>query len=108
MGLYKEDVKYNDDFGMEVVHCVRQVLSAMGVYHAPWVIIAEKVNAKAMRIECYWNPKNTFPSGQVVDLEPTHFIQNTEVPIKNLCDLNLCALARALAKRMNRRITPRK
>lgn len=108
MPLYEHDAKHNDDFGQEVVHCIRQILSAFGVYHAPWVITAEKVGQKELRIECFWNPKNTFPRGMTVDLDATWFSQTTELPIKNLCDINLCALARAIAKRMQRRIKPQK
>ena len=107
MPLYENDFKYNDDVGAEICHAVRSVLTALGVYNAPWIITIEQINPRTIRIESYWNPRNTFPKDTQVNLEPSWFTQECDHDIKSICDLNICALARAIANRMKRRITPK-
>lgn len=105
MPLYLQDLEYNNEqFELDVCHAMRQVLTAMGVYHAPWIIEVRRTGLNVIDIRACWNPKNTFPTGKNVDLDMTHYAQQSVHPIEHLTDINLCALARALANRMRKRI----
>lgn len=103
MAIYPKDLQTNKElFHAEIVHGVRSILAAWDVYHAPWIIIATQPDTHTVRLEAFWDTKNTPPRKITMSLDSTWFDQKSNMPIKSLCDINLVGLARALRRRMSR------